>query len=59
MKKDINDNKNIKLYYGKIRENFFNWINRSDLQKYILSVEQAGIQYGADGAFFVYLRKNN
>ena len=59
LKKDINDNKNIKLYYGKIRENFFNWINRSDLQKYILSVEQAGIQYGADGAFFVYLRKNN
>ena len=57
--KDINDNKNIKLYYGKIRKNFFNWINRSDLQKYILSVEQAGIQYGADGAFFVYLRKNN
>ena len=30
-----------------------------NLQKYILSVEQAGIEYGADGAFYVYLRKKN
>ena len=59
MKKDKNDNENIKLYYGKIRKNFLNWVSRPDLQKYILSVEQAGIEHGADGAFFVYLRKNN
>ena len=59
MKKDKNDNENIKLYYGKIRKNFLNWVNRPDLQKYILSVEQAGIEHGADGAFFVYLRKKN
>ena len=59
MKKDINDSENLRLYYGKIRKNFFSWINRPNLQKYILSVEQAGIEYGADGAFFVYLRKNN
>ena len=49
----------IKLYYGKIRENFFMWTSKSEVQKFILSVEQAGIEYGADGAFFVYLRKNN
>ena len=56
-----NSNENIpgapKLYYGKIREGFFSWIKKTELQKYILSVEQAGIEYGADGAFFVYLRK--
>ena len=48
---------NTKLYYGKIRNNFLTWINNIELKKYILSVEQAGIEYGADGAFFVYLRK--
>ena len=60
-KKIHNKNKNTpdipKLYYGKIRECFFSWIKKTELQKYILSVEQAGIEYGADGAFFVYLRK--
>ena len=45
------------LYYGKIRNSFFSWVEKSELQKYILSVEQADIQHGADGAFFVYLRK--
>ena len=57
MKKNTNNNENLKLYYGKIRKNFFTWINKTEVQKYILSVEQAGIEYGADGAFFVYLRK--
>ena len=54
-----NSEEKIKLYYGKIRENFFMWTSKSEVQKFILSVEQAGIEYGADGAFFVYLRKNN
>ena len=59
--KNINENKPDvpKLYYGKIRQSFFSWIKKTELQKYILSVEQAGIEYGADGAFFVYLRKKN
>lgn len=57
MRKSNNDNEQKKLYYGKIRREFFLWIARANLQKYILSVEQAGIEYGADGAFFVYLRK--
>ena len=47
----------VKLYYGKIREGFFSWVKKNELQKYILAVEQASIEYGADGAFFVYLRK--
>ena len=57
--KNINENTSDvpKLYYGKIRESFFSWIKKTELQKYILSVEQAGIEHGADGAFFVYLRK--
>ena len=45
------------LYYGKIRTSFFSWVNKENIQKYILSFEQADIQHGADGAFFVYLRK--
>ena len=28
-----------------------------EIEKYILSVEQASMEFGADGAFFVYLRK--
>ena len=47
----------VKLYYGKIRGGFFSWVKKNELQKYILTVEQASIEHGADGAFFVYLRK--
>ena len=57
LKKDKEETLETKLYYGKIRNNFFSWIKKSELQQYILSVEQASIEYGADGAFFVYLRK--
>ena len=57
LKKNRYDNENLKLYYGKIRENFFLWTQKIEIQKYILSVEQAGVEFGADGAFFVYLRK--
>tara|TARA_B110000008_G_C16603881_1_gene417603 strand:+ start:22 stop:567 length:546 start_codon:yes stop_codon:yes gene_type:complete len=46
-----------KLYYGKIRNNFMAWVERENMQKYILSVEQANMEQGSDGAFFVYLRK--
>ena len=56
-KKDADYDTNIKLYYGKIRNSFIAWIKKDELQKYILGVEQASIEYGADGAFFVYLRK--
>ena len=59
MKKHKTDNDNIKLYYGKIRQNFIIWISKNEVQQYILSVEQAGIEHGADGAFFVYLRKKS
>ena len=57
--KKNNENPNqVKLYYGKIRNSFFSWVKKNELQKYILAVEQANIEHGADGAFFVYLRKN-
>ena len=59
MRKNINFTDNVKLYYGKIRESFLVWTKKTNLQKYILSVQQAGIEYGADGAFFIYLRKKN
>ena len=47
-----------KLYYGKIRREFTNWVNHKDVRSKILTVEQAGISSGGDGAFFIYLRKN-
>ena len=47
-----------KLYHGVIRASFFDWANSKNLSKYILSYEQASIEHGSDGAFYVYLRKN-
>ena len=55
---DDNLNKSPKLYYGKIREAFLNWVIKPELAKYILSIEKADFAHGGDGAFFVYLRKN-
>ena len=56
-KKETNHRTETKLYYGKIRNAFDSWIRKPEIEKYILSVEQASMEYGADGAFFVYLRK--
>ena len=53
-----NDNNTPKLFYGKIRNSFLDWIKKPELSKYILSVEKAGLKQGGDGAFYVYLRKN-
>ena len=52
------DAPNIKLFHGKIRENFLKWIYEKEAISKILSVSPAGFSYGGDGAFFVYLRKN-
>jgi len=49
---------NIKLFHGKIRENFQKWIYEKEVISKILSVNPAGSSYGGDGAFIVYLRKN-
>jgi len=46
------------LYFGKIRNNFLNWTQKTNIESKILSVEIANQQHGGDGAFFVYLRKN-
>ncbi len=47
-----------KLYHGVIRSSFFEWVRSKKHAKYILSYEQASIEHGSDGAFYVYLRKN-
>ena len=47
-----------KLYYGKIREAFIGWANKTELSKFILTYERAHIEHGGDGAFYIYLRKN-
>ena len=57
LKKNNENSDQVRLYYGKIRSGFFSWVKKNELQKYILAVEQAGVEHGADGAFFVYLRK--
>ena len=58
LKKNVNGNKENKLYYGKIRNNFINWITLPSVQSKILNMQQANFEHGGDGAFFVYLRKN-
>ena len=57
LKKNNETNNMEKLYYGKIRNSFISWVKNTKIEKYILGFEQAGITHGADGAFFVYLRK--
>ena len=47
-----------KLYHGIIRSFFVEWASSQKFSKYILSFEQALIEHGGDGAFYVYLRKN-
>ena len=46
-----------KLFYGRIRGAFLDWVKKPEFAKFILTVERAGIESGGDGAFFVYLRK--
>ena len=47
-----------KLYHGIIRSSFVEWARSKKFSKYILSFEQASIEHGGDGAFYVCLRKN-
>jgi DNA-nicking Smr family endonuclease len=47
-----------KLYHGIIRSSFVEWVRSKKFSRYILSFEQASIEHGGDGAFYVYLRKN-
>ena len=47
-----------KLYHSIIRSSFVEWARSKKFSKYILSFEQASIEHGGDGAFYVYLRKN-
>ena len=56
--KNHNESISPKLYHGVIRASFFDWVSSKKLSKYILSYEQAAIEHGSDGAFYVYLRKN-
>ena len=56
-KKETDFRNETRLYYGKIRSAFSSWIRKPEIEKYILGVEQANMEFGADGAFFVYLRK--
>jgi len=50
--------KSPKLFYGKIRGAFLEWVRKPELEKYILTTEKADFEHGGDGAFYVYLRKN-
>ena len=56
--KNYKEREKPKLYHGIIRSSFIEWARSKKLSKYILSFEQALIEHGGDGAFYVYLRKN-
>jgi DNA-nicking Smr family endonuclease len=56
--KNYEENDKPKLYHGIIRTAFVEWARSNKFSKYILSFEQASIEHGGDGAFYVYLRKN-
>ena len=51
------DDEKPKLFYGKIKNSIISWIKNETLKKYILTYQNAGIDYGGDGAIFIYLRK--
>ena len=57
-KRNVDNNKENKLYYGQIRSDFINCTAHSSVQSKILNIQQASFEHGGDGAFFVYLRKN-
>ena len=56
--KNYEESNKPKLYHGIIRASFVEWARSKKFSKYILSFEQASIEHGGDGAFYVYLRKN-
>ncbi len=55
--KKTDDDNAPRLFYGKTRQSFQEWVTRPEFSKYILAVERADKEHGGDGAFFVYLRK--
>ena len=46
-----------KLFYGKIKNSITSWVNEDEIKNYILTYQNAGIEYGGDGAIFIYLRR--
>ena len=56
-RKTNNQNKEKKLYYGKIREKIPEWTRKKTNINKILYFTQAGPEHGGDGSFYVYLRK--
>ena len=55
-RKDGNE-ENPKLFYGKIKKSIIEWIKEDQFKNYILTYQDAGFDYGGDGALFVYLRR--
>ena len=48
-----------RLFYGRIRSAFLDWVKKPEFAKFILTIEKASIEHGGDGAFYVYLRKKS
>ncbi len=57
IKKNIEEENEPRLFYGKIKSSIRSWAEDQDLKNYILTYQDAGIEHGGDGAVFVYLRK--
>ena len=43
---------------GVLRQSVPRWLNEPDLAPYILSIQTARVQHGAEGAIYVLLRRN-
>ena len=57
--RNLTNQNNPKLFHGKIRASFQQWVYESEASSKILNVVKADAAHGGDGAFFVYLRKTN
>ena len=43
---------------GKLKNELPRWIDRSDLNRYVLNISLAHGIHGGDGAYYIYLKKN-
>ena len=57
LKRKVSIEENPKLFHGKIKKSIIDWIKEDQIKNYILTYQDAGFDYGGDGALFVYLRR--
>ncbi len=48
----------IPVRYGVLRHQVLHWLNAPPLSSVVMQVSQAHVSHGADGAYYVYLRRH-